>query len=167
MKLSEAFQQATDEFITLIETLDEDELNMKPEYGRWSPGQISDHIHKSYASAETMIGHTESTNRAPEEKVSSIRNVFTDFTIQMQSPKAILPSEQHLDKSRLLMNLQNRVAQIMEIINTRDLSETCLDFVIPEYGAFTRLEWAWFNTYHTQRHLHQLKDVIHDITKKR
>lgn len=160
MELSEAFQQATGEFIALMQTLDENELNMKPAHGGWSPGQIGDHIHKSYASAETMIGRTESTNREPDEKIPSIRDVFMDFTIRMESPIAILPSERRLDKSVLLASLRNRVAQITEIINTRDLSKTCLDFVIPEYGAFTGLEWAWFNTYHTQRHLHQLKETI-------
>ena len=161
--LREAFQQATEQMIALLETLDENELNLKPTNGGWTPGQISDHIHKSYASARTMIGHTESTNRAPDEKVQSIKDIFTDFTIQMKSPVAILPTEQRLDKSMVLSNLRDRVKQINEIINTQDLSKICLDFIIPEYGAFTVLEWAWFNTYHTQRHLHQLKNVINDI----
>lgn len=89
MELTEAFQQATGEFITLIQKLDEKELNMKPRYGGWSPGQIGDHIHKSYAAAETMIGRTESTNREPDEKVPAIKDVFTDFTIQMANPSTI------------------------------------------------------------------------------
>ncbi|WP_316836750.1 DinB family protein [Pedobacter nutrimenti] len=165
MELDKAFQQATSEFITLLETMDENELNRKPKHGAWSPGQIGDHLFKSYASAETMTGRTEPTHREPDEKVQSIKDLFTDFDIKMKSPEAILPSEEHLDPSRLLENLRDRTAQIVTIIDTRDLSKTCLDFVIPQYGAFTRLEWAWFNTYHTQRHLHQLKNVIQSIKK--
>ena len=145
-ELSKAFERATNEFIELIESLNEDELNIIPEYGGWSPGMIGDHICKSYASAETMTSRTELTNREPDEKVPSIRDVFMNFMIRIESPKAILPSEKRIDKSRLLESLRGRVAQITEIINTSDLSEICLDYVIVEYGAFTRLEWAWFNT---------------------
>ncbi|MGO3653762.1 MAG: hypothetical protein ACTJFN_05275, partial [Sphingobacterium sp.] len=41
-----------------------------------------------------------------------------------------------------------------------DLSLTCIDFSIPEYGEFTRFEWIWFNIYHTQRHMLQLESMI-------
>lgn len=164
-ELTDAFQQATGTFITLMEKLDENALNKKSAQGGWTPGQIGDHILRSYASAETMTGRTESTNREPDEKVPSIKEVFTDFTIRMDSPTAVLPSRQPLDKSVLLASLRDRVAQMRETIDTQDLSKTCLDFVIPEYGAFTRLEWAWFNTYHTQRHLRQLKSVIGALKK--
>ncbi len=163
MELSKTFQQVTNEFIALMEALDENELNRKPSYGDWSPGQIGDHIYKSYAPVEIMTGRTEPTDREPNEKMPSIKAIFTDFTIRMESPTAILPSEKHLNKHRLMTNLHNRTAQMITIINTRDLSATCLDFAIPEYGPFTGLEWAWFNTYHTQRHLHQLKKVISSI----
>lgn len=163
MKLDKVFQQVTEEFISLIDSLDENELNTKPEAEDWSPGQIGDHILKSYASVEIMVGRTESTHRQPDEKVSTIKNIFTDFTIRMKSPQAILPSEKRLDKHRLLKNLRDRTAQISTIIKTKNLSDICVDFIIPEYGAFTVLEWAWFNTYHTLRHLHQLKNVIQSI----
>jgi hypothetical protein len=163
MKLDKAFQQVTDDFISLLDSLDENELNTKPKAEEWSPAQIGDHIFKSYASAEVMNGRTESTHRKPDEKVFTIKNIFTDFTIRMKSPQAILPSEKVLDKQRLLKNLQNRTTEITTIIKTKNLSDTCIDFAIPEYGAFTVLEWAWFNTYHTQRHLHQLKNVIQSI----
>lgn len=162
-ELRAAFKQATSEFIALIETLDENQLNEIHQYGGWSAGMIGNHIWKSYASAETMMGRTESTNREPDEKVALIRDIFTDFSIRMESPIAILPTKQRIDKARLLESLRDRVTQMLEIIDTRDLSEICLDFAIPEYGAFTGLEWAWFNTYHTLRHLRQLQDVINAI----
>ncbi|WP_270087127.1 DinB family protein [Sphingobacterium sp. SYP-B4668] len=163
MELSKAFQQVTSEFIALMDTLDENELNRKPNEGGWSPGQVGDHIYRSYASAGTMAGRTGPTYREPDEKVPSIKAIFTDFTTQMESPVAVLPSEKHLDKHLLMTGLRNRTAQMIAIINTRDLSATCLDFAIPEYGPFTGMEWGWFNTYHTQRHLHQLKNIISSI----
>ncbi|MBB2951714.1 MULTISPECIES: DinB family protein [Sphingobacterium] len=163
MELNKAFQQITEDFISLLDSLDENELNTKPKADDWSPGQIGDPILKSYASAEVMNGRTESTHREPDEKVTTIKDTFTDFTIRMKSPQAILPSEKRLDKQRLLQNLRDRTAQIETIIKEKNLSDTCIDFAIPEYGPFTVLEWAWFNTYHTQRHVHQLKDMIQSI----
>ncbi|MGO1866936.1 MAG: hypothetical protein ACTH0U_01705, partial [Sphingobacterium sp.] len=56
--------------------------------------------------------------------------------------------------------LEDRIEQIKKVIQNKDLSLTCIDFSIPEYGEFTRFEWIWFNIYHTQRHMLQLESMI-------
>lgn len=158
----EAFHQTTQELTGLLDALNQENLNRKPKAGGWSPGQVGDHLLKSYASVYVMTGQTEPTSRQPDEKVAAVKALFLDFGIRMESPEAILPSAAPLDKTELLTQLRQRIGQLLSVIGTADLSETCLDFAIPEYGPFTRLEWAWFNTYHTQRHVYQLTKILHE-----
>lgn len=157
-QLLETFDRTTKEFIDILSSMDEGTLNTKPGKGVWSPGQIGHHILKSFGAADVMDGRTEPTHRAPDQNVAMIKEVFLDFSIRMDSPEAILPAASGINKTKLITDLGARVEQIRETIRTKDLDKTCTDFAIPEYGQFTILEWAWFNTYHTMRHLHQLKN---------
>ncbi|MBB5438995.1 hypothetical protein HDC92_002679 [Pedobacter sp. AK017] len=153
------FKQTAEQLIDLLSSQESEKLNKKPLNGGWSAAQIGEHILKSYASVETLRGRTEPSQRPADEKVASIKDLFLDFGIKMQSPVEILPSDNFISKDGLLEDLKNRIEELKEIIKTRDLTATCLDFAIPEYGYFTRLEWIWFNIFHTQRHIHQLKHI--------
>lgn len=157
------FEWTTQEFLKLLHPLTENALNFKFSDQSWSPGQIGHHILKSYASVETLLGKTRSTMRKTDENISKIKEIFLDYSIQMQSPEFVIPTNKPINKAELLTKLENRIIQITEVIKTTDLSLTCIDFAIPEYGEFTRLEWIWFNIYHTQRHTHQLKSTIQGI----
>lgn len=159
----QAFEEVTNQLVTLLWGMDEALINKKPVDGGWSPGQIADHIRKSYASAETMDGASESGDRSPNEKIDMIKKIFTDDTIRMKSPDAIIPTEKPVDTERLMAGLQNRIEQMAAVIRTKDLSDICTDYAIPQYGPFTRLEWAWFNIYHTERHIRQLKKCVKDF----
>jgi hypothetical protein len=48
-------------------------------------------------------------------------------------------------------------------VQTLDLTSTCLGFELPGFGKFTRLEWGNFILYHTQRHMHQMKNILRKI----
>jgi hypothetical protein len=159
-KTAEAFEEVSDAFVDIIKNLDEEALNTKPADGGWSPGQIGDHIRKSYASVDTMNGNSRETERAPDARIPQIKSIFLNFDIKMDAPEAVLPTEKRVDKQRLLDALELRIRQSIDVIDSQDLARTCTDFEIPEYGPFTRLEWLWFNIYHTQRHLKQLRNTV-------
>ncbi len=153
------FHQTTLSLIKLLISLSEEQLNFKPKQG-WSAAQVGEHIMKSYASVETLNGKTSETQRPIDQKLDSVRTLFLDTSIKMDSPTEILPSREKNSKRQLIKGLENRIEQIKEVIQNKDLSLTCVDFAIPEYGEFTRFEWIWFNIYHTQRHIFQLKNIV-------
>lgn len=159
-KILNEFTDTTDELLQLLSSLTEEQLNVTPSEGGWTAGQLGDHLYRSYSVMEILNGNVESTDRKPDQKLTEIEKLFLDFSIQMDSPKEILPSNKHIEKSPLLDRLQERIELQKGIIRTKDLTKVCLDFEIPEYGPFTRLEWIGFNTVHTQRHIHQLKNII-------
>ncbi|KGE13527.1 DinB family protein [Sphingobacterium deserti] len=164
-KTAEAFEEVSDAFVDIIKNLDEEVLNTKPADGGWSPGQIGDHIRKSYASVDTMNGNSRETEREPDARIPEIKSTFLNFDIKMESPEGVLPTEKRIDKEKLLGALELRIRQSIDVIDNHDLTHTCTDYEIPEYGAFTRLEWLWFNIYHTQRHLKQLQDTVKALRK--
>lgn len=153
------FHKTTLSLLKLLISLSEAQLNFQPKDG-WSAGQLGEHILKSYASVETLNGKTRKTQRPIDQKLAPIKTLFLDTSIKMDSPTAVLPSKEKILKKELIKGLEDRVEQLKEVIQNKDLTLTCINFSIPEYGEFTRFEWIWFNIYHTQRHVHQLKNMI-------
>ncbi|WP_236979166.1 DinB family protein [Membranihabitans maritimus] len=153
------FHKTTATLLQLLLSLSEEQLNFQPKNG-WSAGQFGEHLCKSYAFVETLEGKTKKTERPIDQKMEPIKILFSDTSIQMEAPSAILPSSGKIVKNDLIQCLKDRIEQIKQVIQTKDLSLTCTDFSIPEYGEFTRFEWIWFNIYHTQRHIYQLENMI-------
>ncbi|WP_257669909.1 DinB family protein [Parapedobacter tibetensis] len=155
-----SFHSATQELLRLLSSLDDQKLNEQPFEGSWTAAQVGEHLLKSYSVAETLNGTTKPTERAPDEKLGALREMFLNFGIKMKSPDFILPRNGFIAKKALLDGLQQRLEQLHQVINRKAMVETCLDFELPGSGALTRLEWIGFVAVHTQRHNHQLKKII-------
>jgi len=163
-KLLPEFQDTMATLLQKFSGFDQDQLNAVPEDDGWTAGQVGSHLLKSYSVAKTLNGNTSITTRPPDQKVNEIRETFRDFDIKMDSPIGVLPSDGPFDHESLLPLLEKRISQIAEVIRTKDLTLTCEDFAIPEYGKFTRLEWINFVIYHTQRHFRQLDRLAESFT---
>ena len=151
----------TDELMHVLTTLSEEQLNTVPFAGSWTPGQLGDHLFKSYGLFSVLKGKTEETTRPVDEKISPVKDVFLNFDIKMQSPDFIVPGTGYFDKTILLTGLNKRINGIKEFIQSKeDLTLTCLDFELPNAGTLTRTEWIQFMTVHTVRHVHQLKKIV-------
>ncbi|ABG59125.1 DinB family protein [Cytophaga hutchinsonii] len=151
----------TDELMHLLTPLSENQLNAVPFEGSWTPGQLGDHLYKSYGIAAILNGKTEATARPVEEKIGPIRELFLNVDVKMQSPEFIVPGTGPFDKTILLSGLNKRINGIKDFIHTgEDLTRTCLDFELPNAGKLTRTEWIQFMTVHTVRHVNQLKKIV-------
>ncbi|RYU90296.1 DinB family protein [Mucilaginibacter terrigena] len=157
------FDKTTDELIELLAPLSDEQLNKVPFEDSWTAGQVGDHVTRSYDAGAVLNGNVKAADRAPDEKSAEVSKLFLDYTIKMESPKEILPTNDVINKDNLLASLKARIADLREVIINKDLTEICLDFAIPGFGEFTRMEWIGFFTVHTQRHIHQLKTIISKI----
>lgn len=163
-KLLFEFKNTMDILLQKLSAFDNDELNVVPKNNGWSAGQVGHHLLKSYSVIKTLNGNTAPTTRSPDEKINEIREIFRDFGIKMDSPTGVLPAAGPFEKEALIPSLEKRINQIEEVIRTKDLTLTCEDYAIPEYGKFTRLEWINFVIYHTQRHFRQLDRLAGSFT---
>ncbi|MFB6456185.1 DinB family protein [Chitinophaga sp. Hz27] len=152
-----AIDQVNTELQQVLSSFTTEQLNTIPFQGSWTAAQVAEHIQKS-VSADILYGNVE--KRAPEaDKLEGLRKVFLDYTIKMQSPDFIVPSDKFHTKEELLTDLNDRWLKIRKATETLELDYTCVDFEIPGIGFLTRYELIGFFVVHTTRHIHQLKNI--------
>ena len=148
----------------LLETLfqfDEVNINTIPFEGSWTGGQVAEHVLKSLSGASMNVsGEVKHTERAPDEHVKELRDIFLDMSIKMKSPEGIVPSDEPKNKEALAARLGDKLDGLKSVAANEDLTQTCTLFEMYKMGALTRLEWISFSMYHTQRHTNQLKNII-------
>jgi hypothetical protein len=162
-ELSNQLEKNFQELTNLLSRLNDEQWNAIPFKGSWTPAQLAEHLLKSYQVLKLFNGTYKKANRQPNEKIEAIKNVFLDMNRKMKSPKELLPSETGIDQKKLLQQLENITHQLVEFSKAKDLTITCLDEEMPGFGHLTILEWLNFINFHTQRHLIQLKKIIHNI----
>ncbi|HMH23917.1 MAG TPA: DinB family protein [Puia sp.] len=149
-----------EELIKILSSFSQEQLNKVPYAGSWTAGQCAEHINKAAAGvAHTIKGRTRPGDRRPDEKNAAIASVFLDFTLKMQAPDFIIPSDGPHQKEAVISDAGRFISSLVKSIRGSDLSEICLDFEVPGFGPFTREEFVYFALCHTQRHIHQLKKI--------
>lgn len=157
-------KSTADKLIQILSHFEQEQINTVPFEGSWTAAQVADHLLKSDTGIlKVLYGKTEQTKRQPDEKVEEIKNLFLDFTIKMESPEEILPSDIPQQKATILNALAIKMTALYEAAATLNLSETCLDFEFLGSGFLTRLEWLSFFVCHTQRHTHQLENILQKV----
>lgn len=148
------------EFQQLISSFDEQQLNVVPFEGSWTPAQVARHICMANSGlADALNGPVKDTDRAADQSVKEFERIMLDFTTKMNSPAFILPEMKVYDKERLINTLEDIKTDVGKAVTDLDLTKTCLAFELPGLGQVTRLEAVYFMIYHTQRHAHQLKNI--------
>jgi hypothetical protein len=157
--LATSFDDTAKDLLETISSFNEKEFNEIPFAGSWSAAQVADHVRKSLkGTINALHGEVEPSEREPDEHVEKLKSIFLNFDIKMQSPEFILPSEQPLQKDTVYQNLKEITDTISKAINTLDLSFTST-ITFPNSGQLTRYEWVSFATFHTQRHIRQMKNI--------
>ncbi|MEO6838369.1 MAG: DinB family protein [Ginsengibacter sp.] len=154
-------EKTSNELVQLISSTNEFQFNEIPFEGSWSVSQVGDHLLKSYGLVEVLNdGPVRKTERLPGKEIEQVKKIFLDFDAKYKSAEALLPTNEPIKKEELLSDLQKRISQIKELIQTKDLTETCIGIPFKGIGELTRMEWLHVILFHTQRHIHQIKNII-------
>ncbi|MGN6531471.1 MAG: DinB family protein [Ginsengibacter sp.] len=158
-ELAIAFDETSKDLLQTVSSFTEKEFNKIPNDGSWSAAQVADHVRKSLKGAvNALLGNVKPTQREPDQHVEKLKSVFLNFDLKMQSPEFILPSEKPLQKDIVYEDLKEVTDAISKATNTLDLSFTST-IPFPKSGELTRYEWISFATFHTQRHIRQMKNI--------
>ena len=156
--------KAFSELLAMIGALREPVLNTIPFTDSWTAAQLAAHVTKSNISiAQALDMEANKTERNADERALELKEIFLDFTIKFQSPQFIRPAQGMYEKEELIAKLKKSIEQLKEQRNKVNLSEI---LSLPALGEITKLELLYFVLYHTQRHTHQLKNIIWVINKK-
>lgn len=146
-----------DNLISELSMFDEYSLNQVPFEGSWTAGQTAEHI--IICGSGLPDTQTTEANRAHDEKVQAVKELFLNFDIKFETAPSIAPGSPPHDKQMLV----NKIKEIKEILktiaDTKPLEELCLDMQLPTFGNLTRYEWLRFILFHTQRHTHQVSVI--------
>ncbi|MEN0056557.1 MAG: DinB family protein [Mucilaginibacter sp.] len=137
-----------------------DDLNRVPFKGSWTAGQLAEHVILSLSLGTKVIeGNTQATDRAPDKHVKDVKDLFLNFDLKFKSAPDITPADKPYDKDTLSTSLKKLFNGLINLAQTKDLTDTCLAAEFKGIGYLTGLEWAYQQVYHTQRHIQQLKDI--------
>jgi hypothetical protein len=151
-------------FTQLLSSIEDSKINIIPFADSWTAGQLGQHVILSAGGMVQLInGAVADTQRDPEENIPKLRAMFLDFTTKMKSPEFIVPEFKNYNKAELIKKLQEITTQLVHSIETLDTSKTCTSFEMPGSGHITRAEAMAFSIVHTQRHLHQLKNIVKQL----
>lgn len=152
------------ELAGFLENCPEDRMNSSPFEESWTIAQVADHLtlsNHSVAKALSLTGVP--VNRAPDERADELEEIFLDFSKQYKAPEFIMPTTELYLKNELLQRLRESFRAIKETAEQTDL------FVLinhPAFGDISKLEILYFVWFHTQRHLRQVKNILHYLEGK-
>ncbi|WP_413668675.1 DinB family protein [Mucilaginibacter sp. Mucisp86] len=160
INLLAVFEDTAGNLLSTFALFNEQQINISLSAGSWSAGQVAEHVFKSAAQLIPVLnGATKPAERDPAEKVKMIKDLFLDFEAKFKSAPEIWPSDGPHNKSDVIESLASVIIQVRDVINSKDLYAICTDLVVPFFGELTRLEWLYLICYHTQKHIHQLKNI--------
>jgi hypothetical protein len=163
-EIAQAANEKLTGLIQLVADFKQEQINVIPFEGSWTAGQLAQHMVMANAGfAEILKGPVKDTERAPDEIVPKIKGDFLNFNIKMTTPDFIRPEAKNYKKDELVSALKHIKESVAEAAGSLDMTKTCMAFELPVYGYLTRLEAVSFITYHTQRHIHQLKNIYNKL----
>jgi hypothetical protein len=153
-----SLDKASSELLGMIASLSESALNWVPFKDSWTAAQLAAHVTKSNASiAQALNMEAKPADRDPGERVQELKSMFLDFTVKFKSPGFIVPTQDYYEKETLLVKLKKSAELLKETAGKVNLPEM---ISLPAFGEITKLELLYFVLYHTQRHIHQLKNIM-------
>ncbi|QMU29023.1 DinB family protein [Adhaeribacter radiodurans] len=159
------FEKTAQDLLKLFSSFELAEINQPPQDGGWTAGQLVQHVIKVNSGFLRILnGPTVETIRKPDEQIPRIKANLLDFTFKRQAGDFVAPENKTYQKGVLVTTLEQIKSAINQVIQTTDLSQTCTGFEVPVFGFLTRLEAIHFVIYHTQRHTHQLKNILDQVT---
>lgn len=152
------------EISDLIASTNESIVNAVPFEGSWTAAQLVTHVTKSNrAIVQGMQMEGKATERNPREGVQKLKEMFLNFDTKFKSPEFIVPENKVYDKEMVVASLNKSIEQL----KTERIKVDLIEMIhLPVLGEITKLELMYFVLYHTQRHIHQLKEIVGILEKK-
>ena len=157
-ELFAAVDDATAALMELLLPLSEEQINSIPFKDSWTAAQLAVHVTKSNnAIVQAMDMQGKMPGRNATDRVAELKSVFLDFNNKLKSPEFIVPKPGEYEKEKLLATFKKSNDQLRQKRDRVNLAEA-INF--PAFGEITRIELFHFVLYHTQRHIHQLKNML-------
>jgi len=161
-ELLSSLDETWNELLQLILSVCGSSINKVPFENSWTVGQLATHITKANTGmAKVLKKEGKTPERDPAEGAAKMKKIFLDFTAKYNAPESIIPEDQEYQKELLFNDLDESIRQLKEEYVKQDLSQL---LTVKIFGEVTKLELYYFVLYHTQRHIHQLKNILNALS---
>ena len=163
-ELLSATADAVAQLTNLMSAVDNGKVNTIPFEGSWTAPQLLRHVTKSI-NGMTKAMHMEGkpAERNPGERIEELKKIFLDFSKKLRQPDFIVPEERVYEKQPSIEELDRSFNQFKESASGANLNDMVEGLPL---GPITKLEITHFVLYHTQRHVHQMKNICEALKNK-
>jgi hypothetical protein len=152
--------QSTEDLIDVLSNFPLDKFNEKIGPDTWSAGDIAEHLIILENLVNQIIkGKTKPADRNPEQKIELIKSTFLNFDKKLCAGKPIAPTNRFKDKVDIIKKIKDCRQNLIETMKNCDPTLMCLDFAHQIFGELSRIEWVYYNIYHSERHFIQIKNI--------
>lgn len=165
-EIASKLEMTNKELFGIVDPLSDEQFRQIPFEGSWSIAQVVEHLWKTDTRVMSgLYGNVSDTTRNISQNISTVREWFLNLSTKIDAPPAMIPSDDPGSKKELTANIKRLREKMMDAATTLDLTMTCHE-APPAFPEYTRLELLHFVLYHTQRHIHQLKNIRRHLTEK-
>ncbi|MFI5161040.1 MAG: DinB family protein [Sphingobacteriales bacterium] len=158
--LTDELLATKENLLQVLGSFDQGNINVVPFEGSWTAGLVARHILKSASGVlDALNGPVKHADRDPGQHLKLLSEIFLNFDIKMKSPDFVLPDDEPKDKNILTGLIGDTFDGIIKVAGSEDLDLICTTFEMPNLGFLSKREFIWFTIVHTQRHIHQLKNI--------
>ena len=152
-----SIDHTTSSFLDLASSFSQEDINKIPFENSWTGAQVAEHVTRSNIGIiKSLRQQGRTASRAVDEGVQRLRDVFLNFEKKLQSPQFILPTRNIYDREWVITHLKTSIVELRDTAENVNYHEA-IDH--PIFGQVTKYELLHFVIYHTQRHIHQLKNI--------
>lgn len=162
-RVTKHFTELSEQYTSVLKKLSEEELNQIPFLNSWSAAQVVNHITKAN-NHHFLFAKGRKPERFVDERVLEFKEILLNYELKMESPDFILPDTKYYSKEESIEGIQNAFKQLVIHLNSNELS--LLVETNSPLGSITKWEIANFIVFHSQRHLHQLKQISKTLKNK-
>jgi hypothetical protein len=160
-KLVQDIGSTFDILVKEISKFSGESINKVPFDGSWTAGQVTEHI--MICGRGIPDNKTTEADRPYDENVAAIKALFLNYDMKFKTDASIAPGPPLHDREALLQNIKEIKERLETVAKTTDLEALCKDMELPTFGYLTRYEWLRFILFHTERHVHQIRNIYAKI----
>ena len=156
--INQQLRDTNQRFRQLLASVQDEQINVVPCKDSRTAGQLAEHVLKSEtAMLDALQLPAKKAGRDPFANVQQLKNIFLNFSVKLKSPEFIVSEQKEYSKSEVLRQLDgiaNKLEKTIKEVNTEEMVTG-----LPP-GEITNGEIIHFIVYHTQRHTHQLQQIL-------
>ena len=158
-------RESQEAFLNAVESLDDAQWSYTPASGRWSIGEIAEHLVLAegllFATVARAVSQDSDPNwQSTAGKADFRERVLVDRTGKAIAPKSIQPLAQ-LGQTEILKRYQDRRARTREFAEHTELplKAVTINHPFPTFGTLSGYQWLLYIPLHNLRHNQQIEEV--------